>query len=155
MKVRLLTVSQRQPRWVVDGCAEYERRLPRAWQFRLVELKPSARTSGSDPARVRAEEAERLRGAIPKSSVVVALDERGADWSTKRFAREFERWQLNGRDVCFVIGGADGFDATFRDAADQQLSLSRLTMPHGLVRVVFVEQLYRVSTVLDGHPYHK
>ncbi|HEB52295.1 MAG TPA: 23S rRNA (pseudouridine(1915)-N(3))-methyltransferase RlmH [bacterium] len=155
MKVRLLTVSGRQPRWVGEGCAEYEKRLPRAWRFELVEVKPLARSGSVPREKVWQGEAERLRQVIPKGSLVVALDERGASWSTARFAQQFDRWRQSGRDLTFVIGGADGFDPGFRDAADARLSLSPMTMPHGLVRVVFLEQLYRAATVLDGHPYHK
>jgi 23S rRNA (pseudouridine1915-N3)-methyltransferase len=87
--------------------------------------------------------------------LVVVLDERGDSWSTEQFAEKIEGWQHTGRDLVFVIGGADGLDPEFRDSADQRLSLSRMVMPHGLVRVVVVEQLYRAVTVIDGHPYHK
>jgi len=155
MKVRLLTVSQRQPKWVAEGCAEYEKRLPRAWQFQIVEIKPEARTSGATTERVQTGEAKRIRAAIPKGAIVVALDERGESWSTVQFAEKIEGWQLRGRDPVFVIGGADGLDPEFRKSADQRLSLSRMVMPHGLVRVVMTEQLYRAATVIDGHPYHK
>ena len=155
MRVRLITVSQRQPRWVQEACAEYEKRLPRAWQFQLVEVKPTARTSGADAAKVRREEAVRIRQALPKGALLVALDERGRAWSTEQLAARIEQWQQLGRDLALVIGGADGLDPALREAADHCLSLSPMVMPHGLVRVVVVEQLYRVSTVIAGHPYHK
>lgn len=155
MKVRLLTVSNKQPRWVLDGCAEYEKRLPRAWQFRLIEIKPDARTSGATTQKVQRGEADRIRQALPKNAIVVALDERGASWSTEEFAQRIEQWQQAGRDLAFVIGGADGLDPDLRREADHRLSLSAMVMPHGLVRVMFVEQLYRAATVIDGHPYHK
>lgn len=155
MKVRLLTVSQRQPRWVAEGCAEYEKRLPRPWQFQIVEIKPEARTSGTTTQRVQASEADRIRNAIPKGALVVALDERGDSWSTAHFAEQIEGWQQTGRDLVFVIGGADGLDPEFRKSADHRLRLSRMVMPHGLVRVVMVEQLYRAASVINGHPYHK
>lgn len=155
MKVRLLTVSQRQPAWVTDACAEYEKRLPRAWQFQLLEIKPEARTSGATTQRVQAAEAQRIRNAVPKGALLVALDERGESWSTEQFAEKIEGWQQLGRDLVLVIGGADGLDAEFRQQADHRLSLSRMVMPHGLVRVVIVEQLYRAATVIEGHPYHK
>ena len=155
MKVRLVTVSGRQPRWVQDGCEEYARRLPRAWQFECVEVKPSPRKSGATTEQVQRTEAERIRQALPKNGLLVALDERGASWSTEEFAAQIERWQMTGRDLAFAIGGADGLDPELLSAADQRLSLSRMVMPHGLVRVVFVEQLYRAATVLEGHPYHK
>ena len=155
MKVRLLTVSNRQPRWVQEACGEYEKRLPRAWQFEVVEVKPEPRTSGANAARVRAAEAKRLQALVPKAALLCVLDERGAAWSTERFAEQMADWQQAGRDLVFAIGGADGFDPAFRDGAEQRLSLSKMVMPHGLVRVVFVEQLYRAHTLLEGHPYHK
>lgn len=155
MKVRLLTVSNRQPPWVLEGVATYEKRLPRSWQFQLVEIKPQARTSGADARKVLLGEAARIRQALPKNAIVVALDERGEPWSTETFADRLEQWQQVGRDLAFVIGGADGFDPELRQAADHRLALSSMVMPHGLVRVMFVEQLYRASTLIDGHPYHK
>jgi 23S rRNA (pseudouridine1915-N3)-methyltransferase len=155
VRVRLITVSHRQPRWVQEGCAEYEKRLPRGWQFQVVELKPAARTSGADPAKVRREEALRIRQALPKGALLVALDERGRAWSTEQLAARVEQWQQLGRDLALVIGGADGLDPGLREAADHCLSLSPMVMPHGLARVVVLEQLYRASTVIAGHPYHK
>ena len=155
VKVRLITVSQRQPRWVLEGCAEYEKRLPRAWQFELLEVKPEPRTSGADLGKVRRGEAARIRQALPKNAILVALDERGASWSTEELADRVEQWQHLGRDLAFVIGGAAGLDPELRREASHRLSLSPMVMPHGLVRVMFVEQLYRASTVNDGHPYHK
>lgn len=155
MRVRLLTVSQRQPSWVISACAEYEKRMPRAWQFEVLEIKPEARTSGVTRQKVQAAESIRIKNAVPKGALVVALDERGESWTTERFAEKIEGWQQIGRDLAFVIGGADGLDPQFRRQADQCLSLSKMVMPHGLVRVVMVEQLYRAATVIDGHPYHK
>jgi 23S rRNA (pseudouridine1915-N3)-methyltransferase len=155
MKVRLLTVSHKQPSWVQEGCAEYERRLPREWGFQLVEVKPEPRTAGASSERVQAAEAQRLRAAAPKGAMLVALDERGEAWTTAKFAAQLGRWQQEGRTVAFVVGGADGLDPTLRQEAACRLSLSAFTLPHGLVRVVFIEQLYRAATVLQGHPYHK
>lgn len=155
MKVRLLTVCHRQPAWVVDGTTEYERRLPRTWNFELVEIRPEPRKDGAATARVQAVEAERLRAALPRGARVVALDERGASWSTAEFAARLQGWLQDARDLAFVVGGADGLDPGLRDAAEQRLALSALTLPHGLVRVLFVEQLYRAATLLQGHPYHR
>lgn len=155
LKVRLLTVSHRQPGWVVEGCEEYARRLPREWGFQLVEVKPEARTSGSTTEKVQAAEATRLRAAAGKSVRLVALDERGEAWSTQALANWLARWQQDGRDVVFLVGGADGLDPGLKAAADQRVSLSALTLPHGLVRVLLVEQLYRAASLLAGHPYHR
>ncbi len=155
MKIRLLTVSHKQPAWVLDGCEDYLRRLPREWGFQLVEVKPEARTSGSTKEKVQAAEAVRLRAAAPKGARLIALDERGDGWSTLQLANWLKRWQQEGRDVAFLVGGADGLDPELRAAAEQRMSLSALTLPHGLVRVVMVEQLYRAASLLSGHPYHR
>ena len=155
MKVCLLTVSHRQPAWVEAACADYQRRLPREWGFQVLTVKPEARKPGAPTARVQAAEAQRLRAAAPKNAWIVALDERGAAWTTAAFAGQLARWQQQGRDVAFVAGGADGLDPALRDGAAERLALSALTLPHGLVRVVLVEQLYRAATLLQGHPYHK
>lgn len=155
MRIRLLTVSHRQPAWIADGCREYERRLPRAWNFAVVEVRPEPRKREGETARVQAVEAERIRAQVTGDTRVIALDERGESWTTARFAAALQRWLAQGRDLAFVAGGADGLDPELRAAADHRLSLSALTLPHGLVRVVLVEQLYRVSTLLAGHPYHR
>lgn len=155
MKLRLLTVSHKQPDWVQAGCRDFERRLPREWGFEVVELKPGARTSGAPVAKVQADEAQRLLAAVPKGARLVALDERGASWATRDLAQRLAQWQQDGRDVAFAIGGADGLADEVLRAAEARLSLSAMTLPHGLVRVVFVEQIYRAATILQGHPYHK
>ena len=155
MKVRLLTVSHKQPAWVHDGCAEYEKRLPREWGFQVVEIKPEARTSGAGTEKVQAAEGKRLRAALPKGAWVVALDERGEAWTTAVLAERLQRWLQQGRDVALLVGGADGLDPTLRAEANQRVALSAMTLPHGLVRIVVVEQLYRAASLLQGHPYHK
>lgn len=155
MKVLLLTVSHKQPGWVQDGTADFERRLPREWAFRIVAVKPEARTGPTSAARAQSAEAQRLRAALPKGAIVVALDERGESWSSVELSRRLARWQQLGRDLAFVVGGADGLLPELAAAADVRLSLSAMTLPHGLVRVVLVEQLWRAASLLRGHPYHK
>ncbi|HEX5053473.1 MAG TPA: 23S rRNA (pseudouridine(1915)-N(3))-methyltransferase RlmH [Planctomycetota bacterium] len=155
MKLRLLTVSHKQPEWVEAGFAEYARRLPREWGFELVLVKPEPRTAGASTPRVQAGEGKRLRAAVPKGAWVVALDERGVMWSTRQLSEQIGRWQQQGRDVAFLVGGADGLDPDLLAGVDQRLSLSAMTLPHGLVRVFVVEQLYRAASLLAGHPYHK
>jgi 23S rRNA (pseudouridine1915-N3)-methyltransferase len=155
MKVHVLTVSHKQPAWVHDACAEYEKRLPREWAFRVVEVKPEPRTSGVTAERVQAAEAVRLQAAVPKGARVVALDERGDAWPTRTFAERLDRWQHDGRAVVFVIGGADGLDEEIKKRAAALVRLSSLTLPHALAQVVLVEQIYRAATLLTGHPYHR
>jgi 23S rRNA (pseudouridine1915-N3)-methyltransferase len=155
MRIRLVTVSHRQPGWVLDACADYVRRLPREWGFEVVEIKPEHRGSGSSTERVQAAEAERLRRAVPKGARLVVLDERGKALTSTALSERVRRWQQEGRDVAILVGGADGLDPALRDAADECLQLSAMTLPHGLVRIVTIEQLYRASTLLAGHPYHK
>jgi 23S rRNA (pseudouridine1915-N3)-methyltransferase len=155
MKLRLLTVSHKQPSWVLEGCAEYEKRLPREWGFQLVEVKPEPRTSGASTAKVQAAEAQRLLAAAPKGAWLVALDERGEAWSSQQLAERIGKWLQQGRDIALLVGGADGLDPELRAKADQRVALSAMTLPHGLVRVFVVEQLYRASTLLKGRAYHK
>lgn len=155
VKVQLITVSHRQPDWVVAGCAEYERRLPREWSYSVVELKPVTRGGGTTVDKARATEGERIRAAVAKGARLIVLDERGEAWTTEKFAERMTRWARDGRDLAFVIGGADGLDPALVASAEGRLSLSAFTMPHGLVRVVFAEQLYRVASLNAGHPYHR
>lgn len=155
MKLRLVTISHRQPSWVEEACADYAKRLPREWGFEVVAVKPGGRGGSASKEKVQADEAGRVVAALPRACRVVALDERGAAWSTMALVERIGRWQQEGRDIAFVVGGADGLDPAFAAAAEQRWSLSALTLPHGLVRVVVVEQLYRAATILRGHPYHK
>ena len=154
MRVTLIAVGQRMPAWVSQGYAEYSKRLSARQPLGLVEI-PAAKRGSGDVARAMAEEGKRLLAAIRPQDHVVALDERG----TARTSLEFSRWlgsrQQAGKDLVFLVGGADGFAAQVLARADERWSLSLLTLPHALVRIVFAEQLYRAATLLDGHPYHR
>lgn len=153
MKIRLIVVGNRPPEWVSKGFQEYARRLPREMALELVEVSPASRKN-VPPERVRGIEAERLFSKVTPDDRVVALDEQGQSWSTRLLADRMNDWRMQGRDVAFLIGGADGLDAACLERADETLSLSPMTMPHALVRVFLAEQLYRAWTVLSGHPYH-
>lgn len=142
------------PGWVDAGFAEYARRLPREWALELVELKPAARDRGRSVEQMLAAEAERIAAACAGFRSV-ALDERGAAWSTQELATRLRGWQERGHDVAFVIGSADGLHADIKSHAAAVVALSTMTLPHGLVRVILAEQLYRAATVLAGHPYHR
>jgi 23S rRNA (pseudouridine1915-N3)-methyltransferase len=153
-----VAVGHRMPEWINTGFAEYARRLPREMPLELREIKPADRSANSSAAVLRQllhVEASRIRSALPAGGVTVVLDERGKAMSTLQLARLLERWRQDGRDVTFVIGGADGIDDELKKEADLALALSALTLPHSLCRVLLAEQLYRAASVLAGHPYHR
>lgn len=155
MRIRLIAVGQRLPSWIDAGCEEYIKRLPREWSFELIALKAAARPEGKPVAAAMQAEARAIAGAIPAGSRRVLLDERGRQVTTAELARGLARWQQDGRDVALVVGGADGLDPELRKSADETLALSQLTLPHGLARLLLVEQLYRAASLLQGHPYHR
>ena len=154
MHIRLLAVGRRPPRWAEEAFSEYTRRLPPAFGFRTRLIAP-ARGHGNDIERARGEEGERLLGALGPRDHVVALDEHGPAWSTRSLAKHLAAWEMGGRDVVLLIGGADGLSPACLDRADQRWSLSPLTLPHALVRVLVAEQLYRAWSLNAGHPYHR
>lgn len=154
MKIRLIAVGQRPPEWVSRGFTEYARRLPREMPLELIEVAAAVRKNASGQ-RAGELEAQRLLAQVRPGDLLVALDERGKTWSTLELAQKLDDWRMQGRDVAFLIGGADGLDPACRQRADHVLSLSAMTLPHALVRVVLAEQLYRAWTILTGHPYHR
>ncbi len=154
MKFRLLAVGQRPPDWVVAGFTDYARRLPREMTLQLTEI-PVAPRKNLPVDRARRQEGERMLEQLSARDWVIALDVGGAAWTTERLAEKLNDWQMQGRDVAFLIGGPDGLDAACLGRADERLSLSALTFPHGLVRVMLAEQLYRAWTLRSGHPYHR
>jgi 23S rRNA (pseudouridine1915-N3)-methyltransferase len=154
MRVTLVAVGQRMPGWVTEGFTDYTRRLRARLPVELVEIPAGKRGSG-DVTRAMAEEGRRLLAATRAQDHVVALDEHGK----ARTSLELSRWLAtrlqSGNDLCFLVGGADGFAPEVLARANERWSLSALTLPHALVRVVFAEQLYRAVTLIDGHPYHR
>ena len=154
MKVRIVAVSHRQPAWVDAGVAEYAARLPRAWSFGVVEVRPAPRDGGRSASQILDAEATRI-AAASAGHRIVALDERGAALTTRRFADKLAQWRDAGTDVDFVIGSADGLAESVKANAAAVLALSALTLPHGLARVLLAEQLYRAHSLLAGHPYHR
>jgi 23S rRNA (pseudouridine1915-N3)-methyltransferase len=144
------------PAWVTAGFAEYAKRLPREMPLQLKELKPAQRSNAAgDVGRWLQTEAGRISDAMPAGALRVVLDEHGRSFPTRQLAVHLERWRRDGRDVAFVIGGADGLAPEIKGCADLLWSLSPLTLPHGLVRVVLAEQLYRAASLLANHPYHR
>lgn len=155
MKIRVHSVAGKLPAWVASACTDYERRMPRGLQPEWVTLPLGKRPGTADPEEFRTRDTERLARSVPADSHVVALDVKGASWSTDRLADQFALWQHSGTDISLVVGGPEGLTPGWVQQADQAWSLSPLTLPHPLVRVILVEQLYRAWTLLQGHPYHK
>jgi 23S rRNA (pseudouridine1915-N3)-methyltransferase len=159
MKLQILAVGHRMPEWVRAGFEDYARRMPRDLPLLLREIRPQARgaaaLSTGETAALLEAEGERLRAALPPGGRLVALDERGQALTTAQLARQLAQWMQDGRDVCFAIGGADGLDPALKRSAQLMLSLSALTLPHQLVRVLLAEQLYRAVSLLRNHPYHR
>lgn len=158
MKLSVVAVGHRLPDWQESGFNEYARRMPRDMLLTLTELKPEARRDepGSTAAtRVLEKEALRIEAALQKDVIKIVLDETGKAVTTQQLAQRLARWRDDARDVAFVIGGADGTAARLKSGADWLWSLSPLTLPHGLVRVMLAEQLYRAVSILNNHPYHR
>ncbi|HZW59714.1 MAG TPA: 23S rRNA (pseudouridine(1915)-N(3))-methyltransferase RlmH [Woeseiaceae bacterium] len=155
MHLRVIAIGERQPAWVDAACADYRARLPRHWQFALRTLAASRRRRQSGADQARLDEGERICAELRPAERAVMLDEKGKELSSVELAAALQEWQIEGRDLCFVIGGPDGFSEACTARADFRWSLSRLTLPHGLARVLCIEQLYRASTLHDGHPYHR
>ena len=155
MRARLIAIGERMPAWVAEGFAEYRKRLSHDLPLELVELKPGARGKGRDDVRAVQDEGAAILAALPRDIHVVALDGGGKSWSSEELAEQLAKWRMSGRDLAFLIGGPDGHSQDVLARADQKWSLGPLTFPHMLVRLVLVEQLYRATTLLAGHPYHR
>jgi rRNA large subunit m3Psi methyltransferase RlmH len=154
VRIRLCAVGTRVPAWVGAGFEEYAKRLPRENRLELVEVAAADRRGGAGAERWRAEEAERLRNAATGARMV-ALEVTGRMLTTEQLAARMDDWRMEGGDVALLIGGADGIAPALLAEAETRWSLSPLTLPHALVRVVVAEQIYRAWTLLSGHPYHR
>ena len=155
MHIRLLAVGDRQPPWVDDAFGAYTGRFPREWKFRIDVIPTVRRQKNDKTQKAREAEGELILGKLNASERLVLLDERGRQLDSKGLAGSLGDWQADGRDVCFVIGGPDGVPDACRQRADFTWSLSKLTLPHGLARVLLAEQLYRAHSLQTGHPYHR
>ncbi len=155
MHLRLLAVGDRQPAWVDEAFDTYAGRFPREWRFRLECVRTARRGKNAPASRAMDEEAEALLTRVNGDEQAVLLDERGTSLSSQALAERLGRWQTDGRDLAFIIGGPDGVSAAVRERANFVWSLSDLTLPHGLARVLFAEQLYRAWSLQTGHPYHR
>ena len=154
MRLLIVAVGQRVPDWAQTAWDDYAKRFPFELKVELKAVKTEPRASKSLETLYAAERA-RIEAAIPKGFRVVALDERGTTLTTMALAAKLKNWQLSGDDVALVIGGPDGLDPAFRQAAHERIRLSDLTLPHAMVRVLLIEQLYRAWSINANHPYHR
>ena len=155
MRITILAVGHKAPRWVQEGFNEYARRMPPEARLELIELKPEERGAGRGADKAKALEGERILAAVPQGATLLALDERGRSVSTQGLSAMLSDWMRDAVHPVFAIGGADGLSDEVRSRAARLISLSALTLPHALVRVVLAEQLYRAWSILARHPYHR
>ena len=155
MNITVLAVGTKMPRWVDEAVAEYAKRFGRDIRYTLKEIKPEKRGAGTNAAQGMAAEEKRLLEALPAQAFLVVLDERGQAPTSMELSAMLAQWQRQGDEVCFVIGGADGLTDALKQKARLLLRLSSLTLPHGMVRVLLTEQLYRAVSILNKHPYHR
>lgn len=155
MKIHLIAVGEKMPRWVQEGYLEYSKRLPRECGLHLVETPLGHRGKNADIARLVRAEGKQMLAAIPSGCRVIALDVQGKPWSTEKLSSQLNNWMGSGGDIALLVGGPDGLAADCLAQAQLKWSLSPLTLPHPLVRVLVAEQLYRAWSILRNHPYHR
>ena len=155
MRIRLIAVGTRMPDWVTAGFQEYSKRMPRDCALELVEIPLGKRGKNADTARAMEQEGQQILAAIGREDRVIALEVTGQPWTTEDLSRQLANWRMSGQDVSLLVGGPDGLPESCRQRAQAQWSLSRLTLPHPLVRILLAEQLYRAWTILNNHPYHR
>ncbi|MFL0800744.1 MAG: 23S rRNA (pseudouridine(1915)-N(3))-methyltransferase RlmH [Agarilytica sp.] len=155
MKISLISVGGKMPSWVSEGYQEYAKRLPKELNPQLIDLPLANRNKNSNIEKLKADEGKQILAALPKGARMIALDVKGKSLSTEGLTEKLKDWQMNGEDASIVIGGPDGLSKDCLQQAHERWSLSALTLPHPLVRVVLIEQLYRAWSITQNHPYHK
>lgn len=155
MKIHIIAVGNKFPNWINDAFNEYIKRFPQEIGIHLTEIKPEKRTSSKSTEQIHKLESQRIKSALSTRYRIIALDETGKQWTTSQLAETLKKWMQTGHDTAFVIGGADGLHESIKQSADTILSLSKLTFPHGLARVILIEQLYRALSIIKNHPYHR
>ncbi|MCV6623547.1 MAG: 23S rRNA (pseudouridine(1915)-N(3))-methyltransferase RlmH [Cellvibrionaceae bacterium] len=155
MRTRIIAVGTKMPAWVETGYKDYAKRLPRDFSVEVLELPLGPRGKNASIEKAIAKESEAMLAAIPDGDKVIALDVKGKPWSTEQLADKLADWRMDGNNYSLLIGGPDGLSQQCLQRADVRWSLSALTLPHPLVRIVLIEQLYRAWTILNNHPYHK
>ncbi len=155
MIIRLIAVGNKMPAWVETGFQDYAKRLPSGYTLKLVEITPEKRTKQADIKRITDKEGEKILAEMKPGNLMIALDVKGQSWSTEQLAKQLEHWHSDNRDVDLLVGGPDGISHPCLQKCHLKWSLSPLTLPHPLVRIVVAEQLYRAWSILQNHPYHR
>lgn len=155
MDLTVAAVGTRMPSWVQEAWSEYAKRFPRGYSLQLKEIPLAKRARNADIKALQQAEGEALLSAVPAGHRIIALDERGRQWSTMELASQMENWMQAERGVCFLVGGPDGLPEQCRQRAQNVWALGKLTLPHPMVRAILAEQLYRAWTVTQNHPYHR
>lgn len=155
MKINIIAIGKTMPRWVADGYNEYAKRLPKDYQLNLIEIGSLKRTKSANISNIIEHESKLILDAIPQGSISIALSEHGKQWHTNTLAKHLQDWHDNSIDISLLIGGPDGLAEECLAKAERIWSLSTLTLPHMLVRVIIAEQIYRAWTIINNHPYHR
>lgn len=155
MKIRLLTITHKAPAWIQEGYQEYAKRLPASCALELIEIPAEKRTANADLKRIAEREGEKMLNIIKSTHKVIALDVKGKAWTTEQLAEQMAQWRLDGRNIDLLVGGPEGLAPKCLEKAEERWSLSPLTFPHILVKLIVAEQLYRAWTILEQHPYHR
>jgi len=155
MQIYLISIGQKMPDWVKQGYEEYAKRMPRECTLILKEIPAGKRGKNSDVKRIIRDEGERMLAALPKNCFVVTLDVPGKAWTTATLSEKMQGWLENGQDIALLVGGPEGLADSVKQLAQQSWSLSKLTFPHPLVRIVVAEQIYRAWSIINNHPYHR
>ena len=155
MQIQVINVAQKLPAWVETGCADYHKRMPRELGLTLVTVPLVSSRSLQSAERRREREGNQVLAKLRPGSLSIALDEQGADWSSADWSTQLQRWMTDYAQINLIIGGPDGLSQQCLQQCQQRVALGRMTMPHALVKVVLLEQLYRAWTIYQGHPYHR
>lgn len=155
MQIDLIAVGKRMPTWIETGFKEYAKRLPKNINFKLIEINPAIRGKNNSAENFKQKEEENISSALAANSIIIALDERGKSISSQTLANKLQTWNDENQHISLIIGGADGLSDNIKNKAKQLWSLSEMTLPHGLVRVMIAEQIYRAWTITQNHPYHR
>jgi len=155
MEIQIISIMSHCPKWVTIASENYCKRLPKDYSVRLQIQKTQSRNKNAVISQVIFKEGQRMLKAIPKGNVIIALDEEGEQWQTKQLSQQLKTWHDSQQNISLLIGGPDGLAAECRQRAQYIWSLSQLTLPHALVQVIVLEQLYRAVSIIQGHPYHR